>query len=102
MTDGRGRTAGEAGCGRESASSAGWSLVLLGELVLAVGLVVFIRQQGRAFAPGTPGDSVIEPGQPAVPARLGALAAPVGTWCRAVWLRAVALHARSRRTVRAA
>src|SRR5262249_11606381 len=34
-------------------------VVLIGELLLALALVVFIRQQGRAFAPGTPGDAVV-------------------------------------------
>jgi uncharacterized cofD-like protein len=59
MTNGRGRTRWRSWL-RPGVGIKRWLLVvLLGELLLAVGLVVFIRQQGRAFAPGTPGDSVI-------------------------------------------
>jgi uncharacterized cofD-like protein len=35
-------------------------VVLVGELLLAVALVVFIRQQTRALAPGTPGASLVD------------------------------------------
>ena len=34
-------------------------VVFVGELLLALALVIFVRQQARAVAPGTPGDSLI-------------------------------------------